>query len=188
MSTPQARKSAIIAEVDAMTGLVPAGFRRIAGMGFHERLEAARKSSRMSFQAIGDRLGRSREAPRAWCRGESQPTADDVIKLAELLGVDAGWLLTARSPSLTGPESQAVEIVRALGLDAAEVIRRLSTPAPAPPASLPVPPRPGDAFPAQPEPGASGFRGLRSLVSLLSRPPLINLRPARILVRGRLAA
>lgn len=101
-----------------------------------ERLDSAMTRKRLSNQALSDRLGNNpgREGVRAWRKGATSPTVEDVRRIAGALEVSSQWLMIGEEPTsaseaqLSPAESRAIEIVRALGLSTEEVIRRLSTP------------------------------------------------------------
>ncbi|MDS7931873.1 LexA family transcriptional regulator [Acinetobacter sp. V102_4] len=59
-----------------------------------ERIQAALKAKKLSWSKAATMIGLSPQAPSKWKKGQiSKETLD---KLAELLGVDAGWLLNGK--------------------------------------------------------------------------------------------
>lgn len=130
-------------------------------MDFKRRLSDAIARAGLADGEVADRLraagfDASHDRVYRWRRGRSLPGVDELPAVAEALGADLTWLATGRrdTGTLDPEEATALVVLRSLRLPLDEAIRRLSSPAPAaaPPASVPLPPRAGEPFPAQPEP------------------------------------
>ena len=100
------------------------------GMDFARKLQALRAARRYSQQQLGAAVGASQNAIRKWEAGETLPKLDVAAKLAAVLGVGVDYLADdSRDEPAAAPspaEAEAVKMVRAMRLDEAEVIRRLS--------------------------------------------------------------
>ena len=81
-------------------------------MTLGERIREQRKARGMSQEMVAGRLGVSRQAVAKWESGQSAPSAENLHRLAELLGTTAGSLLD--SPAVgSGSAEQAYAILRA---------------------------------------------------------------------------
>ena len=81
-------------------------------MTLGERIREQRKARGMSQEMVAGRLGVSRQAVAKWESGQSAPSAENLHRLAELLGTTAGSLLD--SPAMgSGAAEQAYALLRA---------------------------------------------------------------------------
>ena len=81
-------------------------------MTLGERIREQRKARGMSQEMVAGRLGVSRQAVAKWESGQSAPSAENLHRLAELLGTTAGSLLD--SPAVgSGAAEQAYALLRA---------------------------------------------------------------------------
>ena len=81
-------------------------------MTLGERIREQRKARGMSQEMVAGRLGVSRPAVAKWESGQSAPSAENLHRLAELLGTTAGSLLD--SPAVgSGAAEQAYALLRA---------------------------------------------------------------------------
>lgn len=81
-------------------------------MTLGERIREQRKARGMSQEMVAGRLGVSRQAVAKWESGQSAPSAENLHRLAELLGTTAGSLLD--SPAVgSGAAEQACALLRA---------------------------------------------------------------------------
>ena len=62
-------------------------------MTLGERIREQRKARGMSQEMVAGHLGVSRQAVAKWENGQSAPSAENLHRLAELLGTTAGSLL-----------------------------------------------------------------------------------------------
>lgn len=91
-----------------------------------------------------------------WINGQGEPTASQIWRIAQVLGVPVDYLLDdaqvePQTPTLTPDEQAVIRLLRALGLGGDEALRRLvvsTTVDSADAATPPVPQfRPGDEVP-----------------------------------------
>lgn len=81
-------------------------------MTLGEHIREQRKARGMSQEMVAGRLGVSRQAVAKWESGQSAPSAENLHRLAELLGTTAGSLLD--SPAVgSGAAEQAYALLRA---------------------------------------------------------------------------
>lgn len=81
-------------------------------MTLGERIREQRKARGMSQEMVAGHLGVSRQAVAKWESGQSAPSAENLHRLAELLGTTAGSLLD--SPAVgSGAAEQAYALLRA---------------------------------------------------------------------------
>ena len=81
-------------------------------MTLGERIREQRKARGMSQEMVAGHLGVSRQAVAKWENGQSAPSAENLHRLAELLGTTAGSLLD--SPAVgSGAAEQAYALLRA---------------------------------------------------------------------------
>ena len=81
-------------------------------MTLGERIREQRKAKGMSQEMVAGHLGVSRQAVAKWESGQSAPSAENLHRLAELLGTTAGSLLD--SPAVgSGAAEQAYALLRA---------------------------------------------------------------------------
>jgi hypothetical protein len=95
---------------------------------FASRLNAAITDFGFSNAKVGESVGLNGETIRNW-RKKTPPVVDQFRGIAQMLELTVGYLLAGEEPP---PEPDADEAfvlraVRALGLDADEAVRRLST-------------------------------------------------------------
>ncbi len=69
-----------------------------------ERIRAARQAAGLSQEKLAERLGLTRQAVTKWETGQSAPSTENLLRLAEVLGVPVTALLgeEASSPPLAG--------------------------------------------------------------------------------------
>lgn len=70
-----------------------------------ERIRAARQAAGLSQEKLAERLGLTRQAVTKWESGQSAPSTENLLRLAEVLGVPVTALLgeEASGPPLAGP-------------------------------------------------------------------------------------
>ena len=70
-----------------------------------ERIRAARQAAGLSQEKLAERLGLTRPAVTKWESGQSAPSTENLLRLAEVLGVPVTALLgeEASGPPLAGP-------------------------------------------------------------------------------------
>jgi len=66
----------------------------VFGQRFGERLRKARTDAKISQQEIARELNVSKQLVSHWETGRSEITVFDVVKVAQIVGVDVKWLLT----------------------------------------------------------------------------------------------
>jgi transcriptional regulator with XRE-family HTH domain len=64
--------------------------------GFAERYERARVEAGLTYEEIGKRLNVSKSLTHHWAMSLSEITPPQLVKLANVLRVDQGWLLSGR--------------------------------------------------------------------------------------------
>ena len=101
--------------------------RRIACMGIAERIAQVMTERGFNPSSLSRELGNEpgRMAISAWCKGDTSPQSDDLIRLADVLGVDPAWLLTGERPELTEDEQlvlRAYRKARSYGVEPDDVI------------------------------------------------------------------
>ena len=62
-------------------------------MTIGQRIAQKRKEQGLSQEALGDRLGLSRQAIYKWESDAALPEIDKLVALSRLFGVSVGWLL-----------------------------------------------------------------------------------------------
>ena len=69
-----------------------------------ERIRAARQAAGLSQEKLAEQLGLTRQAVTKWETGQSAPSTENLLRLAEVLGVPVTALLgeAASSPPLAG--------------------------------------------------------------------------------------
>ena len=65
-------------------------------MEWNERIAVARKAAGLTQEALGEKLGVSRQAVIKWESGQAVPDLDTVAKLCLALGFSADYLLFGR--------------------------------------------------------------------------------------------
>lgn len=63
-----------------------------------ERIRAARQAAGLSQEKLAERLGLTRQAVTKWETGQSAPSTENLLRLAEVLGVPVTALLDASAP------------------------------------------------------------------------------------------
>ena len=78
-------------------------------MEWNERITAARKAAGLTQEALGEKLGVSRQAVSKWESGQAVPDLDTVAKLCLALGFSADYLLFGRetAPAESAPAEPA---------------------------------------------------------------------------------
>jgi transcriptional regulator with XRE-family HTH domain len=64
-------------------------------MGFSERLADAIRSSGKTQREFAEAMGVTSATVSNWVQGHSSPSVEKAVRCAELLGVDAAWLMCA---------------------------------------------------------------------------------------------
>ena len=78
-------------------------------MEWNERIAAARKAAGLTQEALGEKLGISRQAVSKWESGQAVPDLDTVAKLCLALGFSADYLLFGREDAPAPAESAPAE-------------------------------------------------------------------------------
>ena len=78
-------------------------------MEWNERVAAARKAAGLTQEALGEKLGISRQAVSKWESGQAVPDLDTVAKLCLALGFSADYLLFGREDAPAPAESTPAE-------------------------------------------------------------------------------
>lgn len=78
-------------------------------MEWNERVAAARKAADLTQEALGEKLGVSRQAVSKWESGQAVPDLDTVAKLCLALGFSADYLLFGREDAPAPAESAPAE-------------------------------------------------------------------------------
>ena len=78
-------------------------------MEWNERVAAARKAAGLTQEALGEKLGVSRQAVSKWESGQAVPDLDTVAKLCLGLGFSADYLLFGREDAPAPAESAPAE-------------------------------------------------------------------------------
>lgn len=77
-----------------------------------ERLAKLREANGYSMRELADRIGTSANTVMRWERGESSPSQEFCIALAELYGRDPVWLMFGlKKPSKAKSEKPLVDLV-----------------------------------------------------------------------------
>ena len=76
-------------------------------MEWNERVAAARKAAGLTQEALGEKLGVSRQAVSKWESGQAVPDLDTVAKLCLALGFSADYLLFGREDAPAPAESSS---------------------------------------------------------------------------------
>lgn len=61
-------------------------------MDIGDRIKAARSAARLSQQKLGDKVNQAQTTISSWERGRTEPTRDDVVRLADALGTTVAAL------------------------------------------------------------------------------------------------
>ena len=64
-----------------------------------EKIAQKRKELSLSQEALGEKLGLSRQAIYKWESDAALPEIDKLVALSKLFGVSVGWLLGAEEPA-----------------------------------------------------------------------------------------
>lgn len=99
-------------------------------MTIGQRIAQKRKELGLSQEALGERLGVSRQAIYKWESDAATPEVEKLIALSHIFSVSVGWLLGVEeeAPKAESPQSQE-DLIE-------EVLRRYQESQPAPPAPL----------------------------------------------------
>ena len=73
-------------------------------MEWNERIAAARKAAGLTQEALGEKLGVSRQAVSKWETGTADPSTSNLLALAKLFGVSAEELL--QSVEKSAPDAE----------------------------------------------------------------------------------
>lgn len=68
-------------------------------MQLNERIIQARKQAGLTQEQLGEALGVSRQAVSKWESGQANPDVSYVVKMCELFGTSADWLLIGKEDS-----------------------------------------------------------------------------------------
>ena len=68
-------------------------------MTIGQRIAQKRKEHTLSQEALGERLGVSRQSIYKWESDAALPEIDKLVALAKLFGVTVGWLLGVEEPA-----------------------------------------------------------------------------------------
>lgn len=71
-------------------------------MLLHERLQQVMEEKNLKQVDLANATGKSKVAALKWMSGENIPKSDSLKKIAALLEVSEDWLLTGRTPQLSG--------------------------------------------------------------------------------------
>ena len=66
------------------------------------RIRAARQAAGLSQEKLAERLGLTRQAVTKWETGQSAPSTENLLRLAEVLGVPVSTLLDEAAPQPPG--------------------------------------------------------------------------------------
>ena len=80
-------------------------------MQLNERITQARKQAGLTQEQLGEALGVSRQAVSKWESGQANPDVGYIIRMCELFGLSADWLLTGKEE----PGAQSVRFCTACG-------------------------------------------------------------------------
>ncbi len=112
-------------------------------MTMGQRIAQKRREAGLSQEALGERLGVSRQSIYKWESDAAVPEVDKLIALSRLFGVPVGWLLGVEEPSAPedpdparAPGSSPEELTAAQQHLAEAILERYA-------AALPKPPPPG---------------------------------------------
>ncbi len=72
-----------------------------------QRVAQKRKELGLSQEALGDRLGVSRQSIYKWESGSALPEIEKLIALSKLFGVSVGWLLGVEEDAAPAPEASS---------------------------------------------------------------------------------
>ena len=88
-------------------------------MDIAERLQEQRKKAGYSQEQVAEQLGLSRQAVSKWESGQGKPEIDNIVKLMELYGVSADYILLGIENSTPTPATEkkklSKEYRRAIG-------------------------------------------------------------------------
>lgn len=107
----------------------------MADMTMGQRIAQRRKLRNLSQEALGEKLGVSRQAISKWEADGAIPEIDKLIAMSKLFGVTVGWLLgTEEEPEKAQPEEFSEAQLKMVE----EIVRRYSQPAPKRESRLPA--------------------------------------------------
>lgn len=75
-------------------------------MDIAERLQDLRKKAGYSQEQVAEQLGLSRQAVSKWESGQGKPEIDNIVKLVELYGVSADYILLGIENSTPTPATE----------------------------------------------------------------------------------
>ncbi len=75
-------------------------------MDIAERLQELRKKAGYSQEQVAEQLGLSRQAVSKWESGQGKPEIDNIVKLVELYGVSADYILLGIENSTPTPATE----------------------------------------------------------------------------------
>lgn len=86
-------------------------------MDIAERLQELRKKAGYSQEQVAEKLGISRQAISKWESGQGKPEIDNVVKLTEIYGVSADYILLGIENRTTTTEKKKInkEYRKAIG-------------------------------------------------------------------------
>lgn len=102
-----------------------------SGMNLAERIELARRNANLSQARLALQIGTKQATVSRWEAGEFAPSVEQVQRIADATGADAGWLFTGVEPepvpTLTHDEQSLLQLYHALGLSIDEALRALAS-------------------------------------------------------------
>lgn len=99
-------------------------------MELKDRIEQSRRKLRYSQAKLAALTGTKQNGVHRWEKGETSPSLDQIIQIAQACEVDPAWLAFG-SPSselITADEQVVLDLLRALRLSKDEALRRLAQP------------------------------------------------------------
>jgi transcriptional regulator with XRE-family HTH domain len=95
---------------------------------FPTRIRSLLADTNTTAQALGEHLGISQQAVNLYAFGESKPTLDKLVKIANRFGVTTDYLLGLSDVSKPDISAQAASVRYGLTGQALEALERLNTP------------------------------------------------------------
>ena len=99
--------------------------RQVAEMTTGEKIAALRKEQGMSQEALGEKLGLSRQAVSKWEADQAVPTMDNLMELSKLFGVPVDTLLRPDAELMPKAEDSVQRTSRSGAATASGKLRRL---------------------------------------------------------------
>ena len=87
-----------------------------------ERIRDARRAAGLSQEKLAERVGVTRQAVTKWENGQSAPSTENLLRLAEVLGVPANTLLDAAAPELQMQADQIYALQKAKARQGADEV------------------------------------------------------------------